>query len=133
VVTSNLVIVIEGLALAVADTIRRLVFEIIAILSGKPSDGGTPIDTGWARTNWIASVGGPAPSTAGTREAVSAAAQQASLAKLFGYKLAQGPAYATNNVPYIAKLNEGSSKQAPAAFVQRAMLRAVKTVSGGKQ
>jgi len=134
VASSNLSIVIEGLAQAVADTVRRLVFQIIAILSGPPSDGGTPVDTGWARANWIPSVGAPAVSPVGSRAAVDGgAAQQAALARLLGYKLEQGPVYATNNVPYIAQLNEGSSRQAPAAFVQRAIVRAAREVAGGQQ
>lgn len=132
-VTSNLTVVIEGLQGAVADTVRRLVFEVVAILAGKPSDGGTPVDTGWARSNWIASTGAPALAAVGTRATVDLGSQQAALAKIFGYKLSDGPAFVTNNVPYILHLNEGSSKQAPRAFVQRAILRAVKTVSGGKQ
>ena len=42
-----------------------------------------------------------------------------------GYSLRQGNVNITNNVPYIRRLNEGSSSQAPAAFVQSAIARAL--------
>lgn len=90
----------------------------------------TPVDTGWARANWILKIGGPSEGTAGTRaEAesghIDSTPQDAGvLAVAAGYKLGP-PIYETNNVPYIGKLNAGSSTQAPAAFVQGAIVRAV--------
>ncbi len=90
----------------------------------------TPVDTGWARANWVLEIGAPFRGTAGTREQaesgrIDASAQQSGIAAVAtGYKL--GPEiFLSNNVPYITRLNEGSSAQAPAAFVQAAILRAV--------
>ena len=90
----------------------------------------TPIDTGWARANWVPSIGSPRRKTAGTRAAaengkIDHAPQAAGSAAVAGYKL--GPAvFVSNNVPYISDLNDGSSRQAPAAFVQSAILRAIR-------
>lgn len=91
----------------------------------------TPVDTGWARANWVPNIGAPFEGTAGTREEAEAgllntAAQQSGLASVATtYKLPL-EIHQTNNVPYIELLNEGSSSQAPAMFVQAAILRAVR-------
>lgn len=93
----------------------------------------TPVDTGWARANWVPSVGAPALDGSGVSKAgrglISGAsssqmAAQASLATS-GYKLSQGRLFISNGVPYIELLNSGSSKQAPRGFVQRAIQKAV--------
>ena len=89
----------------------------------------TPVDTGWARANWIPAIGSPRSTTAGSRAAAESgrldnSPQAQGQVEVLGYKL--GPAiHISNNVPYIKRLNAGSSKQAPAAFIQSAILRAV--------
>lgn len=90
----------------------------------------TPVATGWARANWVPAIGTPRRKTAGTRAAAEAGKidfgpQTSGQLAVLGYKL--GPAiFISNNVPYIDKLNEGSSSKAPAAFIQAAILRAIK-------
>lgn len=92
----------------------------------------TPVDTGWARANWVPAIGSPYiadlsgidPSS--EHQAVASAQGRASAgqAAVLGYKL--GPrVFVTNNVPYISRLNGGSSAQAPAGFVQRAISKAL--------
>jgi hypothetical protein len=78
----------------------------------------TPVDTGWARANWIPSLRTPASGTGATRQA-------AGLAEVVAFRIADGKALVTNNVPYIRFLNGGSSKQAPAMFVEQAVAKAV--------
>lgn len=124
-------VVITALAGFVERIIKKLALDIVANLTAAPSDGGTPVDTGWARANWIPRIGAPATGTAGTRaqaEAgnVSTLAQTLGQAVLLGYKLPMGRVYISNNVPYILRLNEGHSKQAPRGFVQKAITKAVK-------
>lgn len=95
----------------------------------------TPRRTGWARSNWVPSIGTPKDMN-GTPPPEKAAAahvgqrsaeREAGIAQIVtGYRLSLGRIYITNNVPYIRRLNEGSSKQAPAGFVQAAILRAVR-------
>jgi len=92
----------------------------------------TPVDTGWARANWIPNIGGPfevsisefsdddarraaIPGQAGLQQS------QTGLLVAGGYSLSQGPIYVSNNVPYIQVLNTGSSTQAPSAFIQSAI------------
>lgn len=85
----------------------------------------TPVDTGWARANWVPSIGAPATATAGSPEAVSTAQQEAGQAAVLAFKLAQGTLYVSNNVPYIGVLNYGRSQQAPAGFIERAVEQAL--------
>jgi hypothetical protein len=84
----------------------------------------TPVDTGWARSNWIAKVRGPLSSPVGSKTSVSSAFQQQALLTIVtSYKLRTGPVHITNNVPHIVFLNEGSSRQAPRGFVQAAIAK----------
>ncbi len=108
--------------------IRKMTLDVVANLRKAGAEGGTPVDTGWARANWIPSMGGePAMTPSGTKESVGTA--EASLAagvgSLLNYKLLIGPVFITNNVPYILKLNDGHSGQAPKGFVQAAITAAV--------
>lgn len=107
--------------------VKKLVLDIVANLQVA-----TPVDTGWARANWIPGIGGasnsPAPRPPGGAGTSSAANRQASAIASIAtsYSLSQGEVFIVNNVPYILRLNEGSSRQAPSGFVQRAITKAVK-------
>mgnify|MGYP003629484545 CR=1 FL=1 len=120
-------IIIDGLESDAEQVIKKLTLDVVANLTKAPVEGGTPVDTGWARANWIANVATPVTEAVGSAEAptLAEAAQQASLGSVLGYKLRSGPVFISNNVPYILRLNDGSSKQAPAGFVQRAIQLAV--------
>jgi hypothetical protein len=92
---------------------------------------GTPVDTGWARANWMPSVGEPIlledkrnPEPGDV--AIRAADQQKGLNDLLSYRLTDGPIFSTNNVVYIVPLNEGHSPQSPPGFVQAAMEKAIR-------
>lgn len=93
---------------------------------------GTPVDTGWARANWLPSVGQPKEMESDVRDptpAQVAARGQVSaqgLNDVLAWKLTDGPIFATNSVPYIGALNAGHSKQSPRGFVQFALEQAVK-------
>lgn len=95
----------------------------------------TPRDTSWARSNWVPNIGQSFGGTSGTREQaeegnISTAEQQSGIAEVaLAYKLSKGPVFITNNVPYILALNDGSSVQAPAGFVQIAIIEAVREVN----
>jgi hypothetical protein len=114
---NDIIAEIEGLTLKGA---KRLVIDMHSRLVKS-----TPVDTGWAANNWIPSVRVPVVKTDGTPENVSSAASDEGAASVLLWKFFQGPAYITNNVPYINRLNQGSSKQAPAGFIERDILAAV--------
>lgn len=89
---------------------------------------GTPVDTGRARGNWLPSIGTPDDRQIldavdkGGMNAINAATGKANELK-FGDTF-----YISNNLPYIGKLEDGHSRQAPQGFVQKALqaARAVK-------
>ena len=90
----------------------------------------TPVDTGRARSNWQVEIGKPAKgelpafvpgaegSTVGPNTQMALALGAATIAT---YKTGE-TIHLTNNLPYIGALNNGHSAQAPAGFVQRAVL-----------
>lgn len=93
----------------------------------------TPVDTGRARANWIAALDAPASTvSASTDKSGSKAIRQA--ASVAGsYDGDRNVAvHITNNLPYIAALDGGSSYQAPAGFVRTAVRRGVSAVKGAK-
>lgn len=95
-----------------------------------------PVDTGYSRARWEPSVTVPPPDGPADRPSRNLA--QAQAAGIFSknrakvqaifdsYRLDQGLAYLVNNVEYITSLNEGSSAQAPAMFVEQAVELAAK-------
>lgn len=121
----NIDAIIDELERFASRAVVKLSLDVTANLYAAPSEGGTPVDTGWARVNWIPSIGQAIAKPSGTRESVSGTAQQAGMASLGGYHITDGMVFVANPVPYIVKLNEGSSPQAEAQFVERAVEKAV--------
>ena len=88
----------------------------------------TPVRTGYAQSNWLVAVGSIPEGTAGSRDAVDYSAQQEGFRTIRAYKPSQGELIIYNNVSYIEQLNNGSSSQAPAGFVDDIFDRATKQV-----
>ena len=94
----------------------------------------TPVDTSKAVSNWIVSIGAPnymeraayQPGYLGYTHAASATEMIAAARAMLKNKKPGEPLYITNNVDYIRKLNSGTSRQAPAGFVEAAVLIARK-------
>lgn len=91
---------------------------------------GTPVNTGRARSNWIAQAGGPATSEIGPYspgvglgigEGANAAAALNQGRSAIASRQPGQDIYISNNVDYIEDLNNGSSAQAPAGFVEQAV------------
>jgi hypothetical protein len=108
--------------------IKRIAFSIQGQLKVS-----TPVDTSWARSNWLVSIGRPVTQPAGSPTAVgqASAAQSAGEARLLVYNFSQGDIWLSNNVPYIQKLNTGHSKQAPANFIERAIQQGIAAIARG--
>lgn len=109
---------------SIATIVKAMVLEIDANLRASPDQGGTPVDTGHARANWIPNIGTPADASGNTDDG----SHDAGLARLLAYKLTDGPAYESNHVPYINSLNYGHSKQAPALFIESCVDKALATM-----
>lgn len=99
----------------------------------------TPVDTGRARMGWNATINEPsnevpAPAPAGHKGKSKGGSEYYPMPKIKA-SLIQGVVkitdkiFITNRVPYIEELNDGSSKQAPARFVERAAKRVQAAVS----
>lgn len=100
----------------------------------------TPVDTGRARANWQVRAG-IAPTD--VIDAISpgkggSTGAQNTQAALEQGKIAISSAqpgqeiHITNNLPYIGRLNEGHSAQAPAGFVEQAVNAGIETVRQAK-
>ena len=113
-------------ALQVRDGVDKVV-RTAAIAVDEAVINKTPVDTGRARSNWIASIGAPTSETRqpfspgvklGLGESANATAAKAEAASVINSRRFASAIFITNNVDYIGKLNNGSSLQAPKNFVQ---------------
>lgn len=95
----------------------------------------TPVDTGRAKSNWIVAINfspdrriqAYAPGSKGSTETANMMAALSQGERVItGYESGKDQEiYITNSLPYIGELNEGSSYQAPAMFIQTAIAAAV--------
>lgn len=79
----------------------------------------TPVDTSRARSNWTTTI-----NTVSTtqREADQAAKSNAEIEAVVSQTISiDDTIYIANNLPYIERLNDGYSAQAPAGFVEEAV------------
>lgn len=97
----------------------------------------TPVDTGRARSNWLVGIDqsredtidayfpGSGGNTSGPNvtRAINEAISRIELQRGFQ------SIFISNNLPYIIRLNEGSSFQAPSGFVQSAISEAIRAAS----
>jgi len=86
----------------------------------------TPVDTGWARSNLVLSVGAPTTDPVGSKDSVDNGTSEGSISLVQStYQTKQGSVFINNRVFYINRLNSGSSDQAPAGFIERAINEAI--------
>lgn len=104
-----------------ADRVKKLV----AIAVDQAVTLATPVDTGRARANWVVGVTTANRTTTDTPTPVGTAAIQRARQAILAAPARQD-LYISNNLPYIVKLNEGSSAQAPSKFVQAAIVTGIK-------
>jgi len=90
----------------------------------------TPVDTSTALSNWDITIESPANNfhepyfigKKGSTKLRSASKAQQTGIEVLANKKAGQTIFITNNAPYIRKLNNGSSSQEPAGFVQRSVI-----------
>ncbi len=105
----------------------------------------TPVDTGRARSNWLVTTDAPSdqmispyaplapgkdPFKIGEGQNANAAMDQGK--QVIAQVLPGQSVCVTNNLPYIGRLNEGYSAQAPANFVEAAIDAGLKAVAGAR-
>ena len=121
---SQIRVIVKSLTGLASKAVRVITLDVTANLIED-----TPVDTGWARANWVPEIGSFFNGTVGTRDNVETGTQQAGTMLVAAtYTIDKGFVSVSNNVPYIVNLNEGSSRRVPAGFVQAAILRAVQEV-----
>lgn len=105
--------------------VRRTALAILTELAVS-----TPVDTGRARANWTVGLGGPpddgdfpafAPGKGGNTAAANATASIETGKAAMSDREPGQDIYISNNLPYIEVLNAGSSAQAPAGFIEKAV------------
>ena len=130
-------VVIAELDAFIDRVLIQVALGVVDSLASAPSEGGTPVDTGWASANWIPYIGKPRRGTAGNRPdpktggGASRSVQLTQASKILLYRHSQGDIVVANNVPYIVELNDGSSTQAPRGFVQAGITKTVTKVAKG--
>ena len=87
----------------------------------------TPVDTGRAKGNWRVGVNFDPIEEVDTKSKTGSIAIRLGQSEIAS---AKGQGYVdiviANNLPYIQRLNDGWSEQAPAKFVEKAITRATK-------
>lgn len=95
----------------------------------------TPVDTSTALSSWVVSIKYPTEyrpgahfyGSLGSTYTASVRATIDAARNILSHKHPGQSIWISNNEPYIDDLNNGSSKQAPAGYVDRAILRATIT------
>lgn len=92
----------------------------------------TPVDTGHARRNWQANWGAPTGNELPGVDKAGSNTVQSGLSKIRAGRARNPflPLVIENNVPYIGRLNAGSSRQAPPMFVELAINAAINRIPG---
>jgi len=120
------------------------VVKAVSVRALKSLVRNTPVDKGVARSNWRVGLGAPTRSVIGAyapgkklgigETANAAAAINAGRARINSVRGTSSglttAIYISNAVPYIGRLNSGYSGQAPAGFVQTALLEAKAELAG---
>lgn len=131
----RITIIGDGIAENADRTVRR-----VALVADQVLVSGTPVDTGRARSNWLVQLNQPAegiieayvPGEFGTTGGANTqAALNQAQAAISNYTHGD-VIHITNNLPYMQALNDGSSDQAPANFIEDGIQQAVQAVRGAR-
>lgn len=87
----------------------------------------TPVDTGRARANWQVSLGQPVQESLDATDP-GGGPTMAKNANVINQARGDAVIYLSNNLDYIVSLNQGSSSQAPAGFVEDAVAQGASVV-----
>jgi hypothetical protein len=116
--------VYDTMALLSLDLFRELVQG--SREGGSGAVNGTPVDLGRARGNWQIGIGAVPAGLISAEDKQGAATITRESAKVLADALRQNPfqlLWITNNVPYIERLEDGWSKQAPDGWIRLAVER----------
>ena len=131
----------QTIEISVSENVAETAFAALAAVTlatpvGNPTLWQNPSNAppgyvgGRARGNWQVGVGIEKSGETGQIDGAGASTISNGRAVLVGYKIGQR-VIINNNVPYIVRLNTGSSTQAPAGFVEKAVQAAVRKSQEG--
>lgn len=83
---------------------------------------GTPVDTGRARGNYVITIGAPRFQVIDNLDPSGSSSLQNAISTINRWKVGKGPIFITNSLPYIVRLDEGYSQQAPSGMSKAAVL-----------
>lgn len=124
------VVLTRNVDIAVKEVSKAVVAEVV---------DATPVDTGRARSNWQVSLDSPneiviQPYAPGMRlgrgETSNKNASIAQANSVINLRRSREKLIIQNNVPYINKLNSGSSQQNPEPFVYVSVLKGIRSLNG---
>ncbi len=126
---------------ALADSIKEQTSELAVTVAYKivvDLVNNTPVDTSAALSNWVVNLSSGArfaipPHVPGEKGSTRGASMQEALASAMRVLKAKKPGQAvwiTNNIDYIVDLNNGSSRQNPGGFVERAVAIGHRNING---
>jgi hypothetical protein len=113
----------------IADIQRKLMFDAFAKLVEY-----TPVDTGYLRNNWQATVGRPADGTVGTPVADDQTVPRPDASRVANAVAVIPPyqkTWLTNNVDYVERINDGWASYEGAQMLERTVNDLVVGMFGG--
>lgn len=111
------------------DEKRNELVRTVVIAASSSVIQATPVDTGRARNNWLLSLRTPDESVDmdGSFQK-SGQTAQTNIETTIKKRKSNEVVYLQNNLPYIGRLNDGWSDQAPANFIQSAVIAVVNAI-----
>lgn len=99
----------------------------VALVVDQTVVSSTPVDTGRAKTNWITALNAPSRQQINIPDPSGGVAINQCTDTLRNVHSGDS-VFISNNLPYIQRLNDGWSRQAPAGFVEQAVQAGVNAV-----
>ncbi len=127
----------KKLGLAIIAEINKVIVKMVGIIDSRIVFS-NPVDTGRSRSNWIITLNNPTSELiTGEDQGESGSPIGAELALSQGQNTLKSrkpgdTIYLQNNTSYIEKLNNGSSAQAPANFVQKGIIEGIRSLQNTK-
>ncbi len=94
------------------------VLRLAVRVAGEAVVENTPVDTGLTRSNWTASVDGPDLSPRGIRSVEATVGEMRTRVDGLGPDREVHIANGSDKIPWLGRLNRGSSTQAPMGFLR---------------
>ena len=116
----------EKIYSAIGQVEKDVVREIYEALQESKADGGTPVLTGWLRSNWILSIDSEVSGPVGSRDNISPAlaAQQSAFDNVMNANLLDADMiWFNNDVEYGPAVNYGNKNYAGHKFRERSIKR----------